>query len=199
MRGRDIPEFILCRYWFFIHTVLLYQGNAGVVQWQNVSFPSWTRGFDSLHLLHGKYRGIAQLVRALASHARGRGFESLYLYHITVLHCKAVSSYLQIKDDAFCGTEHLTCSNGQRRCLCCCSMCRFPAMWVARCVCLPGGRCRFSLWYPGVSVIIKIAMPQKEYCLKSCISWSFLQFQLCFILSGNVLWKPGMGREYGHG
>ena len=31
-------------------------------------------------------------------------------------------------------------------------------------------RCRFSLWYPGISVIIKIAMPQKEYCLKSCIS-----------------------------
>lgn len=28
----------------------------------------------------------------------------------------------------------------------------------------------FSLWYPGISVIIKIAMPQKEYCLKSCIS-----------------------------
>ena len=25
-------------------------------------------------------------------------------------------------------------------------------------------------WYPGISVIIKIAMPQKEYCLKSCIS-----------------------------
>ena len=90
------------------------------------------------------------MVRALASHARGRGFESLYLYHITVLHCKAVSSYLQTKDDAICGTEHLTCSNGQRRCLCCCSMCRFPAMWVARCVCLPGGRCRFSLWYPAI-------------------------------------------------
>ena len=89
------------------------------------------------------------MVRALASHARGRGFESLYLYHITVLHCKTVSSYLQIKDDVFCGTEHLTCSNGQRRYLCCCSMCRFPAMWVARCVCLPGGRCRFFFMVSG--------------------------------------------------
>ncbi len=25
--------------------------DAGVVQWQNASFPSWTRGFDSLHPL----------------------------------------------------------------------------------------------------------------------------------------------------
>ena len=25
--------------------------NAGVVQWQNTSFPSWVRGFDSLHPL----------------------------------------------------------------------------------------------------------------------------------------------------
>jgi hypothetical protein len=27
---------------------------AGVVQWQNASFPSWTRGFDSLHPLFNR-------------------------------------------------------------------------------------------------------------------------------------------------
>ena len=36
---------------------------AGVVQWQNTSFPSWIRGFDSLRPLH-KYAGIASAILA---------------------------------------------------------------------------------------------------------------------------------------
>ena len=35
--------------------------------------------------MRGKYGGIAQLVRAFASHAKGRGFESLCLHQIRTL------------------------------------------------------------------------------------------------------------------
>jgi hypothetical protein len=39
-------------------------GNAGVVQWQNGSFPSCIRGFDSLHPLHTPEPAIERLAEA---------------------------------------------------------------------------------------------------------------------------------------
>ena len=52
---------------------------AGVIQWQNRSFPCFLRGFDSLRPLH--FGLLAQLVRALPSHGRGRWFESSTAHH----------------------------------------------------------------------------------------------------------------------
>ncbi len=44
-----------------------------------------------LHVYDG---GIAQLVRAFASHARGRGFESLCLHHLILRGCGSVGRAL---------------------------------------------------------------------------------------------------------
>ena len=41
--------------WYYIHADCIstpMAGYAGVVQWQNPSLPSWSRGFDSHHPLH---------------------------------------------------------------------------------------------------------------------------------------------------
>ncbi len=49
-------------------------GHAGVVQWQNSSFPSWERGFDSHHPLHagnlllGTYRKTPTREAAVCRH-----------------------------------------------------------------------------------------------------------------------------------
>ena len=51
--GRIVPQnmrIFPCKVQTIMLSYISYQV-AGVVQWQNVSFPSWTRGFDSPHLL----------------------------------------------------------------------------------------------------------------------------------------------------
>ena len=59
---------------FFLHLILIFRAlcaiiwsvAAGVVQWQNVSFPSWTRGFDSPHLLQIRTKVMIPLVLQLS-------------------------------------------------------------------------------------------------------------------------------------
>ena len=55
-----------------IYAIVVRQSAAGVVQWQNVSFPSWTRGFDSLHLLQNEKQLLSQLLFILGFSRRRR-------------------------------------------------------------------------------------------------------------------------------
>ena len=82
VRGEYAEAVAECRLLFYCFSgrdVLLLWGFAGVIQWQNRSFPCFLRGFDSLRPLH--FGLLAQLVRALPSHGRGRWFESSTAHH----------------------------------------------------------------------------------------------------------------------